>query len=426
MSLSIVPPVSSNNVIPFVGARGKIVSTPAPRELDADLLRLNGGEFPKREKGLRLVDLQENAAAYAGGRFFCLHIPHFSAWVALQADSSLKNVPFAVHDGEVVLAASPMARRAGVETGQSIEVAEVRCPRLRLLRTNPRREAVAWQEVVREIALLTPHVECVEPGFLMADASKVAPARLATLTERWGVPSGMAHDRATAHLAALSGEPGKVRYVEPGHEHEFARTAPVTLFGVCGLSKEALDRMAWFGWNHIESLRALSLTQLREQFGADGVALWRYAQAGKAPENIRPVDIFEGPATIEARRRFPAGLRTAEERTNALFVLLSDALEDAGENRAQILEVVVETTLGGGRSRRVLRDPAAAWGTGALRDLEAVAQELLCEALGGTRGLAPDITALEVRLSGFYGELTGKASAKRRVAGRQAPSTLAA
>lgn len=422
MSLSIVPPVQSSNVIPFVAARGKSVTAPATREREADLLRLNGGEFPKRENGLRLVDKHENTSGHSGGRFFCLHIPHFQAWVALQADGSLKNVPFAVHDGEVVLAASPMARRMGVEAGQSVEISEARCPRLRLVRSHPRRESVAWQEVLREVTLLTPRVESLEPGFLMADVSKVAPARLAALTKLWGVPSGMAHDRATAHLAALSGEPGRVRYVEPGNEHEFARTTPVTLFGACGLSKAALDRMAWFGWNYVESLRALSLTQLREQFGADGIALWRYARAGKAAENVRPVDVFEVPATVEVRRRFPAGLRTAEERENALYVLLSDALEDAGENRAQVLEIAVETTLGRGEARRVLREPAAAWGTGALRDLETVAQELLCEALGGARGLAPDITALEVRLGGFYGELTGK----RRVASRRAPSTLAA
>lgn len=410
MSLTIVPPVTSPQN-PATGRAGVLnFRSPVDAKPPVDLLRFTSGEFPRRQEPLRLVKAQPSGTEQ-GTRFFCVHIPHFPAWVALQANPMLRSVPFVVQAAGEVVAASPMARRCGIEAGQTVNTATKKCASLRQLDRNLRQEIVAWQEIQREVSNLTTRVESVNFGHLVADVSQVSLDQLTGLVSEWRVPGGVAPDRATAHLACLAGSPGEVRSVEAGAEREFLRTLPVTVLAACGVSSQTLARMAWFGWNHLEALRALSFQQLREQFGDSAPLLWRFSRGARLEENIRPVAELALPDAITARRNFQPLLPAYSECEDALTTLFRRALSKTGDRQAQTVELVVTTAMGEFKARRVLREPVARWGQGALLKLEPVGRSLLKQALGGNLALTPPVYALEIRLGGFVDESPEKMTA---------------
>lgn len=402
------PKVQSAGTIPFA----------APTTPGIQLLRFDTGALPTNEaatvsraKGKsetrgtkpQLVRRRKTGGSEAskGRRFLCLHIPHFAAWVALQADASLRQIPFAVYQDGHIVAASPMAQRAGVEVDQSTVQAQARCTDLQLLPHDIRREMLAWDEIQRAFCELTVNIESMAPGLLMADAGDLPTEQFATLVRAWKVPAGLAHDRATAHLAALTAPAGKVRTVAAGQENEFARIVPMALLGAAGVPQPVLDRLARSGWDHVASLRGFSQRQLEDRFGPAAELLWRYGQTYRCEENLRPVEAWVAPAEIEARFTFELPAREPEQWQGAVTETFRHALLQVGPRRIQTVEIMIETALGTFRARRLLREPLGGGLEKRLTRLQQTSRNMFQEALRAHPALEPVITGLEVRLGGF-------------------------
>jgi hypothetical protein len=294
-----------------------------------------------------------------------------------------------------VVAVSPTALQAGVRCGWTVGRAQSLCPELLLFPRDATREALAWDEVQRALYGLTPRLESLAPGLLCADveAEGVLP-----LVRGWGLRAGFAHDRATAHLAALTVPASTLRRVPPGQEAAFCDQTPLVALVGLGAKKERVSaevvrRLGWFGWRSVGALRVLSRRQLEEQCGAAGAVLWRYAQGARLADNRRGVPVWMPPAEISARLSFVVPAREPCEWESALDEILCRVCAELETRRAGALEVRVETMLSPLRARRVLRDPL-----NAPRSLQAPARAAMAEALAILAPLPPVVQGLEVHL----------------------------
>jgi len=242
--------------------------------------------------------------------FFCLHIPHFAAWVWEQSEHSLRGRAFAVCERGRVIAASPLALEAGVRVELTSGRAQSRLPSLLLMERERSREELAWAEVQRAFYGLTPKVEPMGAGHLFAE---VGPDKAAPLLRGWEAMGGFAIDRATAQAAALSAPCGYTRTVKAGRERAFADTLPIELLGEAGVSDATLERLRWFGRTRIGHLRALSRRQLEEQFGREGALLFDFAQGPRGQSNLRPVSTWAPPEEVTATLSFEIPAREPAE-----------------------------------------------------------------------------------------------------------------
>lgn len=259
--------------------------------------------------------------------FFCLHIPHFAAWVWEQSEKSLRGRAFAVCERGYILAPSPLVLEAGVRVRMMNGRAMSRSTSLLLVERERGREELAWAEVQRAFYGLTPKVEPMGEGWLWAEveAKKASP-----LLRGWGARGGYAIDRATARAAALSAPCGYTRTVKAGKERAFADTPPIELMGEAGVSDATLERLRWFGWTRIGHLRALSRRQLEEQFGREGTLLFGFAQGPRGLCNLRPVSTWTMPEEMVASLSFEIPAREPVEWDGALDHLLLRVCEGLG------------------------------------------------------------------------------------------------
>ena len=358
--------------------------------------------------------------------FFCLWIPHFAAWTLAQSEIALRDRAFAVCERGVVVAASPLALDAGVRVGMTSRRAQGRLSSLLVVARDIHRETLAWDEVQRAFYGLTPQVEPATPGLLFAhiDAKKAAP-----LVRAWHGQGGAAVDRATAHLAALAASPGNLKIIKAGREAAFGDQTRLSLLEAAGVGAPTLQRLEWFGWVYVGALRVLSRRQLEEQVGADGAALFRFAQGPRCRDNTRPVSTYTPPDEICTSLGFEFPAREPCEWEGALDQLLQRLGTRLGTRSARTLEVRVETPIAPVCARRVLKEPVS--DAGALR---APALAALSEALSTLLPLPPVILRLEVRLGAlvsaptqeslFAGEKTARVESPKRL--RAAPESMEA
>lgn len=325
--------------------------------------------------------------------FFCLWVPHFAAWTFGQSEKSLSNRAFAVCERGCVVAASPLALDAGVQVGMTTGRAQSRLTELLLVERDRNREGLSWAEVQRAFYGLTPKVEPVELGLLFA---QVEPAKVSPLLRGWGVHGGGANDRATAYAAALSTSPGHTRTVKAGSKRAFADTLPTDILSEAGVSVPTIAKLRWFGWTRIGHLRALSRRQLEEQFGAEGIILFHFAQGPRARANMRPVSTWTPPEELIASLSFELPAREPAEWDGALDVLLTGVCEGLGSRQAQTLEVVAQTPVAPMSARRLLKEPLSC-----PSKLRRPVEAALHEALRVLLPLPPVVLSLEIRLGGL-------------------------
>ncbi len=320
-------------------------------------------------------------------RFCCIWIPDFPAWAAVRSDPGLRHRAVLIYVRGRIVAASPAARQAGVQTGWTLARAQSLLPDALALPQHGATVAAAWEEVLSALYDLTPQIESQRPGLALADIEP--PAAVQPLLHEWQAYGGVAQggcadDRTTAEIAALSTQAGKLRTVRPGCSSVFLRRVPIILLSEVGVRADTIERLGWFGWHHIGQLRSLTRRQLVAQFD-QGETLWRYAQAS----DTRPVAAYVLPSIITTRYAFEQPVREPCEIEPVLDHLMNQAHSQLNGRVAAAVSVGVETTAGWTRGGRLLREPTAVWQT-----LRRAAQHALEAAL--RPGMA--VSALEVRL----------------------------
>jgi len=333
-------------------------------------------------------------------RFFCLCLPDFAAWAAIQTKPSLQGKPLLVHSNARVVAASPEARAGGVQTGWSLGRAQSLVPDAVTLPVHGPTVRAAWNEVLTQLYELTPNVESLRQEMTRRNhgrsAAQVSSHKIAmmqfvpkdallSLTRKWGAQAGIADDRSTAELAALTAPPGKVRDVAADNSILFLQRVPVSTLGAVGVSGDTIERLGWFGWHSVGHLRPLTKRQLSAQF-AESDVLHRYGQA----VDVRPIPHYYLPAFITVRYQFEEAVREPHQIEPVLQLLLEQAWCQLEEQEVGSISVAADTVVGWQRSTRLLREPTAA-----LRPLYAASQY----ALQGALSYDESINGLEVCLS---------------------------
>ena len=92
-------------------------------------------------------------------------VVHMPDWPVVAAGVSVAESAVVVRANRV-LAASPVAREAGVVTGLRRREAQRRCPHVQVIDHDPGRDARAFEAVAAALDAVTPRVEVTRPGTL--------------------------------------------------------------------------------------------------------------------------------------------------------------------------------------------------------------------------------------------------------------------
>jgi nucleotidyltransferase/DNA polymerase involved in DNA repair len=327
-------------------------------------------------------------------RFFCLSLPDFPAWAAARNDTDLRGKPLVIYASGKVIAASPAAHAAGIQTGWSVSRAQARMPGLIALPQDHQTTHAAWQEVLAALYDLTPCIESIRPGLALADIrpeSIVIPLLREWQAHGGSARGGLADDRTAAELAALTASPGSLRRIKPGRSAAYLQCVPVNVLQHVGIQSRTIERIGWFGWKSVGHLRALTRRQCVAQF-ADGETLYHYAQA----DDVRPVATYKLPPTIRMHYAFEQAVREPGEIELVLHHLIEQACQELNHRTAGSLAVGLETPQGWLYGRRLLRDgitTTQALETAAFLALEAVLRR--AKAVSGVELQLGALTALQ-------------------------------
>jgi hypothetical protein len=322
--------------------------------------------------------------------FFCLWIPQFPAWAVTQNVPEHAEHAFGVSENGRIVAASPLALEAGIETGMTDAAAKSLFPQVRLILRDRIRESLIWSEVQRSLSAVTPQIEPVSPGLLFThiDARQMLP-----FVGQWNVCGGEGHDRASAQLAALTTEAGGVRGVRKGREATYADRVPLEALLPAGLSLKSLKKLHKFGYKNVGAVRRLNRQQLDDQWKGDAELLFRLSQAKHDEANLRPIATWVAPEEVSATRLFPVPCLEPGEWEPALDLLLKEVCAALNGRSAQSLEIIAHTAINPVAARHILSAPVAR-----PQQLEGAARVALLEALQSVAPLPPVLTGLEVRL----------------------------
>jgi nucleotidyltransferase/DNA polymerase involved in DNA repair len=285
-------------------------------------------------------------------RFCCIWIPDFAAWAAIRNNLALLHQPVVVYAGGRVIAASPQARADGVQTSWPIERVKALVPECVAVAHHNPVTLLAWDSVLSQLYGLTPCVEGLRPGLALANVHR--PTVVKPLLQDWGAHGGVADDRTTAELAALTTAPGTLRTIKEYCSAAFLRRVPITTLRQVGVGSDTMERLEWFGWHTVAHLRPLTKKQLLSQFN-EGELLYRYAQA----TDTGPVATYRLPPAVHVHFTFEEAVREPSQWEPVLDLLAQQACERLDGRLVQSMTTSVLTSDGTLHQQRLLRDPTS-------------------------------------------------------------------
>ncbi len=242
----------------------------------------------------------------------CLLVPSLALTTELVSSPHLSGHPVALADerGLRVFEVTSEAARRGVRPGMPLREAISLCPSLAVLEQRPARVTRAAEQLVDSVAAVSPLVEPVEAGLVLAnligldglypDPSDLERALLNAAPPALGARLGIAHQRFTAIVAAHAALPLDVVRVAPDDSAAFLADRPAALLP---LPEAALWQLRLFGIDTIGQYAELPRHAAAAQFGAPGDLAWLAARA-LDPTPVRPRP-FEGERVIERSRSEP-------------------------------------------------------------------------------------------------------------------------
>lgn len=285
-------------------------------------------------------------------RFLCLWLPDFAAWAAAYADPSLREQPVLAYRAGRIVAISSEARAAGAQVGWTLHRAQAQLPSAVFWPIHGPTINAVWAEVVAALLDFTLYIESQRPGLLRADVRP--PCAVLPLLRQWQAQSGVADDRATAELAALTTTRGTLRSVHTGQSAAFLRHVPLTALQEAGVRDDTLERLRWFGWRSVGDLCYLKERQLAAEFD-QGRLLFSYAQAS----DLRPISLYRQPPVSATTFAFDTPVREPREWEPVLALLIEQNLAALQGRGAETVTVIIETANAVQRAHRLLHSLTA-------------------------------------------------------------------
>lgn len=294
-------------------------------------------------------------------RFAVLYVPDFAAWALQHLDPSLQDADLLVHAAGRVVARSE-GLRAVVAPGWAVERAQALAPEARVRPLHAARVALAWEILLEDLHEKTPWMEpCRVPASPLVGDDKVL-VTLRFCDERDAVDAaarlrarvGVADDRATALLAAVSAAPVHPQAIAPGQGRAFRDGLPLHFLRPAGIALHTVERLFWLGFRTVGSIARLTPRQTVAQF-EDGAALRDLVEGrGEAP-----VATFLPPPRVVAAHLPEDALREPGEYEPVLQHLLERAVAGLGEWQARIVGVQLLCGDRAYSARRVTHEPTA-------------------------------------------------------------------
>jgi DNA polymerase-4/protein ImuB len=228
--------------------------------------------------------------------YACLAVPSLALAQALLERPDLRGRPVALVDesGVRVSDATSEAARRGVRAGMTVREAVAYCPRLAVLEQRPARLRRVAEQLLEAASTVSPLIEEAEPGVVFADLrgleslyprpGEIEGALLASAPAGLQPRVGIAGQRFTAHVAALSAPPGEALRVDVEESAAFLGSRPAEWLP---LDAETLRQLRLLGIHTIGEYAALPGHAVQAQFGALGRRAWLAAR-GQDPEPVRP------------------------------------------------------------------------------------------------------------------------------------------
>ena len=306
--------------------------------------------------------------------FGWMWIPEFPVWVAERALPALRGQPVVVHRNGRAIARSETAQQRGIGADWTVARAQSLVPQVLAVPYDAAACAHAWEQVLDELWQLTPRLEennthdkgqsypqgrvCFEVPTRRAERHQ-----LLQLVTGWEAHCGVATNRALAELASCVSMSGRVELVKSGGETAFVRNVPISALAHAGVSAATIERLQWFGLWTVARLRVLLRDQLIAQF-PEGALLARFAHAGFAAREVRPVAAYRPLPRSEARHVFEHPATEPSEWNGALEELLSHTIRELNVNGQGAGVLWIDVTLRGQsefkHTSRILREPVTA------------------------------------------------------------------
>ncbi|PWB71885.1 hypothetical protein C3F09_07385, partial [candidate division GN15 bacterium] len=222
-------------------------------------------------------------------RYACAVIPDFPAAIWIYQDPTLQGRPLVVSETEKdtspLVVCSAEALKAGVSAAMTSAQAHSRCPDLIIKLRDCKKETKLSGLIVKKLQILSPFVEGDASGiffldasglrFIYRDESEFGLKITATITALgFPVRVGIAGNKFTAHVAAISSPLSQYTIVPTGSEQEFLTNLPIEHLP---LSEETREKLRDLGLKQIGQLAAFPANEITERFGAEGALLSQLA-----------------------------------------------------------------------------------------------------------------------------------------------------
>lgn len=269
-------------------------------------------------------------------------------YLAVRSDPGLGRVPLVSAQEQRVTHANAPARRHGITPGMRLDGARMRVEGLEVVSHTEPDLQHAWEELLRELNQHTPWVESVARGRALARLDAVEAEELAG---HYGVRVGLAHDRETAELAAVSSRPGTVRSVED--VKGFLARLPLRFLLRVGLSQANLTRLTWLGLTSAAHLASWTASQVRSYLAAEAELLLPYLHGPRHTELRR----FEPPLTVARSLTFSDPVVEPHRLLPALDRLSGELARELGGRATRRLTLTARLPSGTRRASRLSKRP---------------------------------------------------------------------
>lgn len=269
-------------------------------------------------------------------------------YVAVRSDPGLARVPLVSVEEQRVTHANAPARRHGITPGMRLDGARMRVEGLEVVSHTEPDLQHAWEELLRELNQHTPWIESVARGRALARLDAVEADELA---DHYGVRVGLAHDRETAELAAVSSHPGTVRHVDD--VKGFLARLPLRFLLRIGLSQANLTRLTWLGLTSAAHLASWTASQIRSYLAAEAELLLPYLHGPRRTE-LRQ---FEPPPTVARSLTFSDPVVEPHRLLPALDRLSGELARELGGRATRRLTLTARLPSGTRRASRLSKRP---------------------------------------------------------------------
>ena len=231
-------------------------------------------------------------------RVVCLQVPLFPLAARLRSEPELRDEALAILAGRAnaarVVAATRVARRAGIRPGLTLAQARTRLPKLIARPRDLECERAAREALLDVAESFSPRVEDGEEGLVYFDADgldrhhgseeELGRTLMLTAEKRAGLPVrvGVAASKLAARIAA--GKPGSPHVVAAGGEADFLAPMPLARISIQAKTLATLEN---WGIRTLGDFARLPEAEVVSRLGSAGEALQAVAR-GEDPRPLTP------------------------------------------------------------------------------------------------------------------------------------------